>query len=216
MPMKKLFSLLLLPALFCSAGCSEEEDLFGKQKSNMVSFLERTHRPQLIPEEEYEEGSRLPFYTTLGDAVYRYIDEEDYFNPDRDSWPEVTENSWATITFTAYVFNNTSISGLPDGGLTESNFSGVTMPYYTNDPAFMTYFQHAGLTPGTWDFEPLTVDMRNPGIINGLRLALLGCREGDRVEAYMTYNMAYGDKTYMYFIPKETPVAIFFRVDKVE
>ncbi|MDE5906634.1 MAG: FKBP-type peptidyl-prolyl cis-trans isomerase, partial [Alistipes sp.] len=73
-----------------------------------------------------------------------------------------------------------------------------------------------GLTLGVWDFEPLEVDMRDPGIIKGLRLALLGCREGDRVEAYMTYNMAYGDKTYMYFLPKETPVAIFFSVDKVE
>lgn len=216
MPMKKFFLSLFLPALFFSAGCSEEEDVLGKQKSNMVSFLERTHRPQLIPEEDYEEGSRLPFYTTSGDAVYRYIDQEDYFNPDRDNWPVVTENSWATITFTAYVFTNSAITGLPDGGLNESNFSRVTMPYYSNDPAFITYFRLAGLTLGAWDFEPLAVDMRDPGIIKGLRLALLGCREGDRVEAYMTYNMAYGDKTYMYFLPKETPVAIFFSVDKVE
>ncbi len=32
----------------------------------------------------------------------------------------------------------------------------------------------------------------------------------------MTYNMAYGDKNYMYMIPVQTPVAVFFRVDKVE
>ena len=58
--------------------------------------------------------------------------------------------------------------------------------------------------------------MRKGGIIKGLQAALLGCREGDRVEAYMTYNMAYGDKNYMYMIPVQTPVAVFFRVDKVE
>ncbi|MCM1151586.1 MAG: hypothetical protein NC209_02975 [Alistipes sp.] len=214
--MKKFFLFLLSPALLLAAGCSEEEDVLGKQKTGMVSFLERTHNPRLVPEEEYEEGSRSAFYTTLGDAVYRYIDIEDYFDPYRENWPEVTDTSWVTLTFTAYAFNNAAIVGLPDGGLTESNISRVTMPFYSNDPAFELYFHLAGLTSGAWNFEPLTVDMRSPGIINGLRLALLGCREGDRVEAYMTYNMAYGDKNYMYFLPKETPVAIFFSVDKVE
>ena len=32
----------------------------------------------------------------------------------------------------------------------------------------------------------------------------------------MTYNLAYGDKNYMYMIPKESSVAVFFTVDKVE
>ena len=53
----------------------------------------------------------------------------------------------------------------------------------------------------------------HPGDKPEVRFALC---EGDRVEAYMTYNMAYGDKTYLYFIPKESPVAVFFSVDKVE
>ena len=203
-------------ALPLFVGCSEEEDVLGKQKNDMVSYLERTHNPRLIPAEQYEEGSRTPFYTVLSNAVYRYIDEETYFNPDRENWPEVTETSRATITFTAYVFSNTAIVGLPDGGLTESNFSRVTAPYYSNDPAFADYFALAGLTPGAWTFEPLTLDLRSADIIKGLRTALLGCCEGDRAEAYMTYNMAYGKKNYLYFLPKETPVAFFFHVDKVE
>ena len=70
-----------------------------------------------------------------------------------------------------------------------------------------------GLTPGAWSFEPLTLDMRGD-ILNGLRHALLGCREGDIVEAYMTYNMAYGDK-YVSTIPRESPVAWFFTVESV-
>ncbi|MFQ7503174.1 MAG: hypothetical protein ACLRMJ_08855 [Alistipes finegoldii] len=40
--------------------------------------------------------------------------------------------------------------------------------------------------------------------------ALLGCREGDYVESYMTYNMAYGDINFS-TIPKESPVAYFLR-----
>lgn len=217
MPMNR-FAILLwaLAGGFCAAGCADDEDVLDKQRNTFVSFLERTHQPRLIPEEDYEPDSRAAVYATLGDAVYRYIDIEDYYDPDRETRPEVTDDSWVTLTFRAYVFENTRINGLPDGGLTESNFSSVTMPFYTNDPAYETYFLLAGLTPGAWDFSPLTVDMRNPGIIKGLHLALLGCREGDEVEAYMTYNMAYGDKTFVYFIPKESPIAVFFSVDKVE
>ena len=45
--------------------------------------------------------------------------------------------------------------------------------------------------------------------------ALLGCREGDAVEVYMTYNMAYGDD-YFGIIPKESPIAWHFTVDAVD
>lgn len=214
--MPKYLSICSLAVLLCCVGCADREDVHGKQVTGIVNFLERSHWPQLIPEADYEEGSRSPFYTTLGDAVFRYIDADDYFNPDRENRPEVTDRSWVMFTFTAYVFNNSAIVGIPDGGVTEANFSNITLPFYSNDPAFIDYLELAGLTPGAWNFEPLTVDMRDPGILKGLRLALLGCRQGDRVEAYMTYNMAYGDKTYMYFIPKESPIAIFFSIDKVE
>lgn len=217
--MNSRFAIIWLFAWACGflcAGCAEEEDVLGRQKTAFVSFLERTHQPRLIPVEDYEPGTRAAVYSTLDNAVYRYIDIDDYYDPDRENMPLVTEDSWVTLTFRAYLFTNSRIVGLPDGGLNENNFSTVTPPFYTNDPAFELYSRLAGLTPGAWDYAPLTVDMRNSGIIKGLHLALLGCREGDRVEAYMTYNMAYGEKTFVYFIPKESPVAVFFSVDKVE
>ena len=52
-------------------------------------------------------------------------------------------------------------------------------------------------------------------ILKGLRHALLGCRAGDEVEAYMTYNEAFGDK-YFTTIPRESPVAWYFTVESVE
>ena len=55
----------------------------------------------------------------------------------------------------------------------------------------------------------------HPDIIKGLADALLGCREGDAVEVYMTYNMAYGDD-YFGLIPNESPIAWFFTVDAVD
>ena len=185
MPMKRIFATLIfaLPLLFC--GCSEEEDILPEQRQKIVSYLERTHSPALIPESQVETGSQQRFYTMSGSTVYRYIDN--FYRDGRNELPEITAAAKATDS---------------------------TFPFYSNDPALQQAYEDMGLTPGAWSFEPLTLDMRGD-ILNGLRHALLGCREGDVVEAYMTYNMAYGDK-YVSTIPRESPVAWFFTVESVE
>lgn len=205
-----LFSLVALP------GCSDDEETLTQQRTRMVSYLTSTHNPRLVAEENLEPESQLPFYSVLGETVWRYIDQDDYYDPDRVDRPEVRADSRVTLTMSCYAFSFANIVSIPDGGITESNISRITPPYFSNDPDFEVYFAAAGLTPGAWSFEPLVLDLRSADIIKGLRYALEGCRQGDRVEAYMTYTMAYGDKEYMYFIPKETPVAIFFTVVRVE
>lgn len=199
MPMKRIVTTFFfaLPLLFC--GCSEEEDILPEQRQKIVSFLERTHSPTLIPDSQLEEGSTQAFYTVSGSTVYRYIDN--FYRENRDNNREVTADAKVTITFRAYVFNYATISD-------------STFPFYSNDPLLEPAYEDLGLTPGAWSFEPLTLDMRGD-ILNGLRHALLGCRNGDEVEAYMTYNMAFGDK-YVSTIPKESPVAWFFKISNVE
>lgn len=200
MPMKRLLAILLL-APWLLAGCEQDDDVLPEQQRRIVAFLTSSHTPRLVAEADLEESSQLPFYTVAGDAVYRYIGS--YYNPDRVNWPEVNENSIVTITFRAYLF--TGYSAVTD----------QTMPFFSNDPDLEQAFLNTGLTPGEWSFEPLRVDMGDTDIIKGLHLALLGCRQGDQVEAYMTYNMAYGDKNFS-IIPRESPVAIFFTVNSVE
>ena len=151
-------------------------------------------------------GSNQPYYTVSGDAVYRYM--TDIYNPDRVNWPEVTPASTVKITFRAYVFTYANI-------VTTGSENNWTVPYYTNDAALKSFLEGRGLNTEWWKFEPLTVDMRHPDIIKGLADALLGCREGDAVEVYMTYNMAYGDD-YFGLIPNESPIAWFFTVDAVD
>lgn len=213
--MKRVVILSTL-ALTLLVGCSQEEDVLAQQRTRMVSYLTSVHNPRLVSEEELEAGSELPFYSVSGETVYRYINQDDYYNPDRQNQPEVLPDSRVTVTLTSYVFTFANITTIPDGGITPSNISRITMSYFSNDPAFEEYFSIAGLTPGVWSFEPLTLDLLSADIIKGLRYALVGCRQGDRVEAYMTYNMAYGDKESMYFIPRQTPVALFFTVDRVD
>lgn len=204
--MKRLLIICLSAALVSLAGCSDDEDIQPAQKEKIVSFLTGTHAPRLVAEENLEEGSNQPYYTVSGDAVYRYI--TDIYNPDRVNWPEATPTSTVKITFRAYVFTYANI-------VTTGSENNWTVPYYTNDAALKSFLEGRGLNTEWWTFEPLTVDMRHPGIIKGMADALLGCREGDAVEVYMTYNMAYGDD-YFGIIPKESPIAWFFTVDAVD
>ena len=50
----------------------------------------------------------------------------------------------------------------------------------------------AGLNSQYWSVDPLTVKIGGGDIIKGLELSLVGCREGDVVEAYITSDDAYG------------------------
>lgn len=200
--MKRLMIFLLAVSLLALGSCSEEKDLLTDQRQKLVSYLESTHSPQLIPESEVSDDEQLAFYTVSGgNSVYRYIDG--YYDPERPTRPEVTSTSKVTIVFRAYEF-------------TYSNITDSTFPFYSNDPALKSAYEELGLTVdgGVWSFEPLTVDMRG-GILKGIYCALLGCREKDYVEAYMTYNVAFGDKNFS-TIPRESPIAFFFTVQSVE
>ena len=192
----------LLAALPLLAGCSQEEETLPNQRNSIVSFLTSTHAPQLISEEAVAESpdENPPFYTAKGNTVYRYI--SNYYDSGRASRAEVKSGSRVSITFRAYVFSMRNI--------TDSD-----MPFFTNDPDLEQALYEAGLTPGVWKFEPMELTLGQSGIIKGLELALLGCRQGDEVECYMTSNMAYGDTNFA-TIPRESAVAIFFTVNGVD
>lgn len=202
--MNRLFVIMLaLGVMLC--GCSQEDDILPDQRKKLVSYLTSTHSPQLIPEDQVLQDGQKPYYSVLGSTVYRYI--ANAFDPDRVNWAPVLPASTVTITFSAYVFSYKNI--------VTTGTTGLTMPYFSNDASLAQALYNAGLTPGEWKFEPLVIDLRRGEILKGLRHALVGCREGDVVEAYMTYNMAYGEDNFS-VIPRESPIAIFFTVDSVE
>lgn len=202
MTMKRLIPVLLFAWGLAAVSCSEEQDLLAEQRRKLVSYLETTHSPRLVPETEVGEGEQLAFYTALGgNSVYRYIDG--YYDPERPARREVTSTSKVTIVFRAYVFNYT-------------NITDTTFPFYSNDASLRSAYEELGLTveDGAWTFEPLTVEMGG-GILKGIYYALLGCREGDYVEAYMAFDVAFGGR-YFSTVPRESPIAFFFTVQSVE
>lgn len=201
MPMKRLFAILMMSLLL--AGCSQEEEILPDQQSKIVSFLTSTHSPKLVSREDLDNAGQVPYYSTMGNSVYRYI--EGVWNPDRADLPQVEAGSTVRIVYSAYVFSYSAIGD-------------TSVPYDSNDGELMEGLLRDGVIPvipEAWNFEPLTVRIGEGGILNGLEMALVGCRLGDRVEVYMTYNMAYGDKNFS-IIPKESPVACFFTVESVE
>lgn len=205
--MKRFFTILFLalPLIGLWCGCTDGEDVLSTQQSQIRSFLESKHTPRLISEAASEESldENPPFYSMAGDTVYRYI--RNYYAEGRDALPQVEYGDMVQLTFRMYQFLNTEIVFYG---------SSVTMPYYSNDPRLEEAFMQSGLTPGSWSFDPLMVELGRTEILKGFELALVGCRERDTVEVYMTYNMAYGDKP-IGTLPEKSPVAIFFTVDGV-
>jgi FKBP-type peptidyl-prolyl cis-trans isomerase 2 len=60
----------------------------------------------------------------------------------------------------------------------------------------------------------MVVKLGETNIIKGVEESLLGCREGDRVEAYMTSKLAYDDKA-IGIVKKEASVLWVYTIEKL-
>ncbi len=192
---------LLLGALVVG-GCSEDWEDNDDQRSEIISYLEATHSPVLIAESDVSSSllAEPEFYTTYGSYAYRYIST--YYNADRESNAEVIKGSTVTITFDLYQFDGSEIS-------TDE------LPIYSNRAEDQLALSNAGLNTEYWDFTPLALTIGSSDILSSIQTGLIGCREGDEVEIYMTYNMTYGD-TIIGLIEKESAVRFRCTIDKVE
>jgi len=189
------------------ASCSDEEEILSRQQESIVSYLTSSHVPALLSEQDAAESldENPPYFTTLGNTIYRYV--EDVYNPDRLLRPEVGRGDRVTLTFAAYVF----------GGSTPS----LAQLYYTNDAELVGQLENEGLNPAFWVGAdgipaPLEVRIGDGSLLGSIEEALVGCREGDAVEVYLTYNMAYGDKIVVGVVPKQSPIAFFCTIDQVK
>ncbi len=192
-----ILSLLLL------ASCTNvtETETIEEQQEDIVSFLTGSHSPTLIWEGDVAESiyDEPEFYTTYGNTAYRYI--EDYYSEERDGKSIAYEGSTVELTFWCYDFS--TYSKPSDSYL-----------YFTNDPAYEVPLQEAGLNTEYWSFEPLTIVLGKGDILKAIEASLVGCKEGDSVEIYMTYNMAYGSD-WIGLSSLESPIAFFCTIDSV-
>jgi hypothetical protein len=207
MDMKRLYNVAIMVVVALAAAfvvsCSNENDsVLTNQQSKISSYLTSSHQPRLIPESQVSESldSEPQFYTQWGLDIYRYI--ATYYAEGRDEWTEVASTSTIEIVYTAYVF--------PNAKPTTANM------YATNDPDSIAELEKLGLnTEYEWTTDPMVVTLGKEEILPGLETALVGCREGDSVEIFLTYDAAYG-KHYVGMVPAKSAVVWFIDIVDVK
>ena len=198
---KKLFtSLCAILCLMLAVGCANSDEVADTQRTNIERYLTSSHVPRLINVTEVENSlERNPaFYERIDYSIYRYI--ATYYDEDRKAKPAIKQGDEVTITFAAYVFTGSAPT--------------LSSVYMTNDLSVINALGQAGLNTDYWEAEPLTIKIGQTNIIKGVATSLIGCREGDVVEAYMTLDAAYDNKV-VGVVPKGSSVAWFYTIDSV-
>lgn len=199
----KLRLMMAVFAAMCLAlavGCSDDDEQITSQRSDIVRFLTSTHVPRLVAEEDKESSleAEPPFYEKLNQDLYRYV--ANYYDSNRSSRTMVDKGDQVSLTYTAYIFRG----GMPR----------VDNVYISNDTAVISQLKQAGLNAEYWFAEPLVVTLGESNIIKGVSQSLVGCRQGDQVEVYMTFEEAYEDKV-VGIVPHKSAVAWFYTIDAV-
>ena len=192
---------MVAASLLFSVACSDEAvDVAETQRNSIVSYLTSSHSPRLINKKDVGQAleKNPPFYEQVEYNTFRYID--DYYNPERESRVQVAEGDEVELTFTAYIFSGSK--------------PAVSAIYLTNDQVQIDALQNTGLNVEYWKAEPLRVKIGQTNIIKGVEVSLIGCREGDSVEVYMTLDAAYGDDV-VGVVPLESSVVWYYTIDKV-
>ncbi|MFR9620466.1 MAG: FKBP-type peptidyl-prolyl cis-trans isomerase [Rikenellaceae bacterium] len=194
--------VLAMVALLFVCSCYNSDTTNESQQGYIVSYLQSSHSPTLIPESEVEDtiDEEPAFYSTFGTFAYRYI--ATYYDEGRDAKAEITSTSRVAITFEIYPTSNGSVSS-------------STLPSYTNNSYFESSYIAAGLTPTYWDFTPLEFTIGDGTFLESVDECLVGCRQDDRVEIYLTCNMAYGNNV-IGLIDEESALLVICVIDNVE
>lgn len=198
-------SLLAAVAIVATAiaSCSNENDTVLTQQQNAISrYLTSSHKPKLIAEAEI--GNSLDdephFYTQWGLDIYRYI--ATYYDEGRNEKPVVKSGSKIAITYTAYIFK----SGTPS----------ANDMFATNNADSIKELEDAGLnTEYEWTTDPWETVIGSEDMLPALETALKGCREGDSVEIYLTYDVAYG-KHYIGMVPPKSSMVWYIDIISVK
>ena len=181
--------------------CNNDEiDLAENQRNSIVNYLGSLHQPRLIDISEVPNSmeAKPAFYERLDYNTFRYI--ASYYDEGRDARRAVALGDEVSLTYIACVFTGSKPS--------------LGSVYATNDASVISELSSGGLNAEYWSTEPLRIKIGQTNIIKGVELSLIGCREGDKVEVYMTYEEAYEDKV-VGMVPHKGAVAWHYTIDSV-
>lgn len=193
---KRLLMILPLVSLLF-VGC-DHEDLLLSERDKIEKYL--TSSRGMVAEADL--GSVIEenpaFYSVFGRYAYRHI--VNYYDAGRENLAEVKMGDELELRFNAYTFTGS-----------EPSLSAL---YWSNVEEQILKLQQQSDSKLEWSIEPLKVTLGETDMIEGLELALEGCREKDSVQVYMTSNLAYGRKN-LGSVPKNSMVAWYMKIEKV-
>lgn len=179
--------------------CSNENDTILQSQQTAISrYLTSSHQPRLISEAEAASSfdNEPQYYSQWGLDIYRYIST--MYDEGRGEREVLDIGDNFEIVYTAYTFS----SGKPS---TRDIFA-------TNDPESIDALVALGLNAEyEWSDKPYSLCLGDGTILEGLEIALEGCREGDNVEIYLTYDQAYGKHTFGK-VPSKSAVAWYIDI----
>ena len=204
--MKRVFNIaVLVVAVFAAAlalSCSNETDTtLNSQQNSIQKYLTGSHIPKLIHESDIPNSldNNPEFYTSWGLDISRYIST--YYDEGRDQRAVVEIGDKLSITYSAYIFTGSKPT-------TSSLFA-------TNDPDEISSLEALGLNPEYgWPTGPVEITIGSADLLESLDVALEGCREGDKVEVYLTFEAGYGNK-YFGVVPAKSALAWFITIESV-
>lgn len=200
MKLRLIITLLAALVTMLMVGCNDDDKIVESQRTSIERYLTSSHVPRLIAKEAVADSFEInpPFYEKFGLDLYRYI--ATYYEQGREQRTEVEMGCEVELVYTAYKFSN----GAPN----------INMVYMTNDADVIADLAALGLNVEYWSDEPLKIKLGTTNIIKGIEKSLLGCREGDVVEAYMTQRAAYDDKD-VGIVVKDSPVMWSYTIQSV-
>ena len=173
-------SMAVAVATVLFASCSNETDTtLTSQQSSIEKYLQNSHQPRLIAESNIGESldENPAYYTHWGLDIFRYITT--MYDEGRDSRSIIERGDNISITYSAYIFTNSKPT--------------IDNLFATNNAERIEELKSKGLnTEYEWSSEPTTVKVGGDDILASLSTALEGCREGDTMEIYLTFEAAYG------------------------
>ena len=190
--------LMILPlVLLLFVGC-DHEDLLLSERDKIEKYL--TSSRGMVAEADL--GSVIEdnptFYSVFDRYAYRHI--VNYYDAGRENLAEVKMGDELELRFNAYTFTGS-----------EPSLSAL---YWSNVEEQILKLQQQSDSKLEWSTEPLKVRLGETDMIEGLELALEGCREKDSVQVYMTSNLAYGRKN-LGSVLKNSMVAWYMKIEKV-
>ncbi len=189
--------LLLLGIALGTIGCNDTAEENLEQRDDIITYLTTSHSPTLIAWGTTSLDDEPKYYFTSGVATFMYIST--YYDAERDTKTEIQKGSNITITFTLYDFESITTPT-------------ITEVLYSNDGDIITKLvDDYGLNPQYWSSEPLSIKVGDGALFAGVESLMVGCREGDELEFYMTLDEAYGSDV-IGLSTLEAPVAFFCEI----